>query len=392
MSDFKSLNIDQGGTGRVAALTAGSILFSDGTKVEQDNANLFWDDTNNRLGLGTVSPDRTLHVKGDVSGGVALFDRTTSSTNATAGTIKLKATSSGDMTDGFGSAFGFYIQDTSAVENNIGDIRMVRAGADNTGDMLFMTTAAGTNVEKMRITSGGVVNIGGTATTEKFIVTNGNALFSSTYGVKWAAGSQLYEQTVALSGVDRMIYQPNGSRFDVINSAGSQFIAQFQSSAIQLYTGGTERFSIDSSGNVGVGISPLVLFHVGGSVDQVYVMYLGTEASGYNNGGDLAFRGAGGAVVSSIRGTYDTSNAGKIDFYTNVSGNTVKMTLLNDKLGIGQTSPTAVLDLTASTTTRASLRIRSGTAPTSPNDGDIWYDGADVKIRVGGTTKTFTIL
>lgn len=43
-------------------------------------------------------------------------------------------------------------------------------------------------------------------------------------------------------------------------------------------------------------------------------------------------------------------------------------------LGIGTTSPTAYLDLPASTTSAASLRIRTGTAPTSPNSGDVWHD------------------
>jgi len=58
--------------------------------------------------------------------------------------------------------------------------------------------------------------------------------------------------------------------------------------------------------------------------------------------------------------------------------------------GFQQISPTAIADFGASTTTRSSLRIRSGTAPTSPNDGDIWYDGADFYGRVGTTTKSFT--
>jgi hypothetical protein len=48
--------------------------------------------------------------------------------------------------------------------------------------------------------------------------------------------------------------------------------------------------------------------------------------------------------------------------------------------------------LTASTTSRASLNIQSGTAPTTPSNGDIWFDGSDFKCRVGGATKTFTIV
>ena len=42
--------------------TSGSILFSDGSKITEDNANLFWDNTNKRLGIGTTSPSQKLHV------------------------------------------------------------------------------------------------------------------------------------------------------------------------------------------------------------------------------------------------------------------------------------------------------------------------------------------
>jgi hypothetical protein len=46
------------------ALTSGSVLFSNGTTIAQDNANLFFDDTNNRLGIGTSSPQAKLEVFG----------------------------------------------------------------------------------------------------------------------------------------------------------------------------------------------------------------------------------------------------------------------------------------------------------------------------------------
>ena len=48
-----------------AAGTAGSVYFG-GTngRITQDNANLFWDNTNNRLGIGTAAPDYALDVSG----------------------------------------------------------------------------------------------------------------------------------------------------------------------------------------------------------------------------------------------------------------------------------------------------------------------------------------
>lgn len=44
------------------ALTSGSVIFSNGTTLAQDNANFFWDDTNDRLGVGTAAPSQALHV------------------------------------------------------------------------------------------------------------------------------------------------------------------------------------------------------------------------------------------------------------------------------------------------------------------------------------------
>jgi hypothetical protein len=35
--------------------------------LSQDNANFFWDDATNRLGIGTSSPTATLHVAGTVA-------------------------------------------------------------------------------------------------------------------------------------------------------------------------------------------------------------------------------------------------------------------------------------------------------------------------------------
>ena len=51
------------GTG-VTSGTVGSVLFvGAGTLLAQDNANFFFDDTNNRLGIGTASPQSSLHIQ-----------------------------------------------------------------------------------------------------------------------------------------------------------------------------------------------------------------------------------------------------------------------------------------------------------------------------------------
>jgi hypothetical protein len=48
--------------------------------------------------------------------------------------------------------------------------------------------------------------------------------------------------------------------------------------------------------------------------------------------------------------------------------------------------------LAPSTTASATLRVPSGTAPTTPVDGDIWFNGTNLFMRIGGVTRTFTII
>jgi hypothetical protein len=57
------LAVTSGGTGTATQFTAGSVVFAGASGIyAQDNSNLFWDDTNNRLGIGTTSPQSPLHV------------------------------------------------------------------------------------------------------------------------------------------------------------------------------------------------------------------------------------------------------------------------------------------------------------------------------------------
>lgn len=46
-----TLGVGNGGTGSTS-FTAGSIIFSDGTKLTENNAKFYWDNTNNRFGIG----------------------------------------------------------------------------------------------------------------------------------------------------------------------------------------------------------------------------------------------------------------------------------------------------------------------------------------------------
>jgi hypothetical protein len=104
-----------------------------------------------------------------------------------------------------------------------------------------------------------------------------------------------------------------------------------------------------------------------------------------------------------VYGIRDTSSGGGVTIGLNAcqgqttakivsTNNTFKNLILPGNLNIGDVNdPVAAADIAASTTTRASINLGTGVAPTTPIDGDIWFDGTNIKMRIAGATKTFTL-
>ncbi|UOF82523.1 hypothetical protein [Caudoviricetes sp.] len=83
------------------------------------------------------------------------------------------------------------------------------------------------------------------------------------------------------------------------------------------------------------------------------------------------------------------------DMFETTSSYAFKQTYLRASFSSTDLNPSsAFVHLGAATTSIASLNIKTsaGTAPSSPADGDIWYDGTNLKMRVGAITKTFTLV
>jgi hypothetical protein len=56
------------GTTAITSGTVGRVLFEGTGNVVQESANLFWDNTNGRLGVGTSSPTTIVHINGNTAG------------------------------------------------------------------------------------------------------------------------------------------------------------------------------------------------------------------------------------------------------------------------------------------------------------------------------------
>lgn len=189
--------------------TAGSIIYSNGTNLTQDNSNLFFDDTNKRLGIANGAPNATLHatVPDATFGGATSFVLSTSANtyelragvSATSGYAWLGSTQRGV------SARPLYLYGTPGVGINVVPVNALdvnggvaigtyagvntapSGGAIISGQVGIKTTALNNTAIGLQVGSSGSstfdIALDGTATAEKRI------LFYTGASGKWALGT-----------------------------------------------------------------------------------------------------------------------------------------------------------------------------------------------------------
>ena len=104
------------------------------------------------------TPAALFHIK-DAS--IPLWvERTTTDTNVYKTAITAKATTSGNMADGFAAGILCAIEDVAGVNNYMGGIYGSRDGADNTGALNFVVYNAGSQLTGMTLDIAGLSVVG----------------------------------------------------------------------------------------------------------------------------------------------------------------------------------------------------------------------------------------
>lgn len=164
-------------------------------------------------------------------------------------------------------------------------------------------------------------------------------------------------------------------------------------------TAGVERLRVSSGGYVGIGVSPTEKLHVGSSTADVVLLVKATATTAYSaslvldRGLDyrvagIAFRSQGNNQWFAGSGYNGGSNEYGFMIGADQNISNARFYIANTGyVGIATTAATAALHLPASSTARASLRIPAGTAPTTPNTGDVWAAGGKLYFYDGATTK-----
>lgn len=172
-----TLTIGRGGTG-TTSFTAGRVLFGNGTSALATNANLFWDNANSRLGIGTSSPTFKFEAIGAIKIG-----------------LRASIGQSGTDYDGFGYNVGFtstagsytyIVSDTASyLQMQSGGFQFKTAISGASGSALTLT-------ERMRITQDGKVGIGSSTPSETLDVVG---KIKSSQGFKTGSFEVVYNST-----------------------------------------------------------------------------------------------------------------------------------------------------------------------------------------------------
>jgi hypothetical protein len=202
--------------------TAGYIPFGQGTTTPNQSANLFWDNTNGRLGVGTSSPAKSLDVRQAY---------TSDTTVAQIGNIN-----NGNGATPVATMFDF----TEANGTPVARISSIYTQSVGTTSLTFGTYGSGALSERMRIDSSGNVGINTTSnlgTLGKVVINAGGSLAGAAiYSTNQA--SLRFASAAATGGF--LIGRSFSS-----DDAQNLFIYDVASAAARMF--------INSSGNVGIG-------------------------------------------------------------------------------------------------------------------------------------------
>jgi hypothetical protein len=327
------------GTTPIASGTIGRVLFEGTGNVLQQSGNLFWDSTNNRLGIGTSTPSSQIDVFESnpiistriASTGIGKFNYLNSAGTSEFAGIHLNAFS--------------------------GEMRMYT-------NTTYFPTFYSSNAERMRIATTGNVLINTTTDAGFNLDVNGTARVSGILSVSSATGGYAYLQdTSALASINVIAMQNAGGNFAILSrtSTGGYVadhygivVGSASNSYQRWMTSGSERMRIASTGNLLIGTTTDVGYKL--DVNGIARVQSSVELS---NNGIYKFGPLVGLYATTDNGLSSNSGAGNLFLGYYAAGDTG---YIGTTVTLGRLSN---VSLSAASGLQEMVRVTGNFAPTS---------------------------
>jgi hypothetical protein len=398
------LNLNPSINNLISSFTQGSVIFAGPSGfLAQDNANLFWDNTNKRLGIKTTTPATELQVIGGAAIGGDWYNNVVLSVGLNGNTLSqthqvgvYSALHANSFADGAGSFNGGF---ETAIGTQAGAFTIEKVANFAIGSI---GKGAGSTITR----TWGLSTHDETAGTYNATIAIFDAVFVDDYFIYYTG-----TRKSVLAGGDLIapieIYRSSASSYIRFSggsvSQGGNFLlfgeshatlantAQFNASGGLFITAPTKvTGTLVTTGYVGIGtLVPFAKLTVGVGTASDYGVNQLDLAVKLSSPVGVIFEAAGddsGLIIKDAAGVFNISTTyGSTGSYRKIQitpGNNAVIVLQatgTGNVGIRVTVPTAILHIAAGTATAstAPFKLTSGVNLTTPESGVIEYNGTD---------------
>ena len=222
---------------------------------------------------------------------------------------------------------------------------------------------------------------------------------ANTNGARFVVGATPSSGTNVGVLIDGIISQSGTAGYTMLDINPTESSTGSGTKLLQRWAvGGTTRAGINNNGEAAVA----AVYASGVALGASPTVFGGDVILSRDAANTLAQRNSTNAQTFRIYKTYtDASNYERLDLTWSGSQAFIGVTYAGTGAGrelqfvsYGSAAftltATAHMALAAGTTARSQINFASSTAPTSPADGDLWFDGTNLKLRVSGATYTLT--
>lgn len=333
-----------------ADLVSGQITFATTNGALTGDSNLYWDNSNKRLGIGTTSPSYKVHLYSSSDAVQRLLLENTNSGTSAANLLSMWNNNTQGVTMlNFSSNYSGNIQGTSVARNTVQLHVNTFTSADNTGTLVLgadtlytVGTVFATKVDQNGLGIRGIATIHNANASGNYLTVGGNTFI----GGNVSASARLH--VVSSSGTALRVDGSSVTKSLVVLDNGNSVFGDDVSSTykVRIVSNNSDFNGLQINNTSNTSTAGAYLLFTDASTNFEIGLKNGLGYAGYGVAHDFFFRmGLSGGNINFLT---DPSSTGAVNFYSKVSltGNQPHLSILNGRVGVNNNGSSYTFSVT----------------------------------------------